>query len=141
MSGLRLRLRPVGTAFVVAAALAATACSADVGSTALSSPSTALAVSSDADDAAGVILVDVRTPEEFAVGHLQGAVNLDVEGGAFEQGLASLDPSASYAVYCRSGRRSAIAVEAMRSSGFTAVTDLGSLDEAAEATGFPLVSG
>ena len=48
----------------------------------------------------GVVILDVRTPAEFASGHLPGAVNLDVQGADFGGGLAKLDPSASYAVYC-----------------------------------------
>lgn len=89
----------------------------------------------------GRVVIDVRTPGEFAEGHLAGAINLDVESGAFEQGLSELDPSQSYIVYCRSGRRSAIATALMADRGFADVADLGSLEQAAEATGLPVVSG
>lgn len=91
--------------------------------------------------AAGVVIIDVRTSEEFAAGHLEGAVNLNVEDGTLQAGLADLDPSADYIVYCRSGRRSAIAAEAMAAAGFTSVTDLGALDAAAAETGLPIVTG
>ncbi len=87
-----------------------------------------------------VIIIDVRTPEEYAQGHLEGAINLDVEGGEFEAGLADLDPTAAYSVYCRSGRRSAMAADVMAENGFTEVTDLGSLESAAAATGLPVTT-
>ncbi|MEN9306064.1 MAG: hypothetical protein RLY76_1332, partial [Actinomycetota bacterium] len=50
----------------------------------------------------GVVIVDVRTPEEFAAGHLQGAVNLDVSASTFDSQIAALDKDVVYAVYCRS---------------------------------------
>ena len=67
----------------------------------------------------GVVIVDVRTPEEFAAGHLQGAVNLDVSASTFDSQIAALDRDVVYAVYCRSGNRSTIAVGKMSDAGFT----------------------
>ena len=67
----------------------------------------------------GVVIVDVRTPEEFAAGHLQGAVNLDVSAPTFDSQIAALDKDVVYAVYCRSGNRSTIAVGKMSDAGFT----------------------
>jgi rhodanese-related sulfurtransferase len=87
-----------------------------------------------------VVLIDVRTSEEFAEGHLVGALNLNVEDGTLEAALAGLDPSDTYQVYCRTGRRSAIAYDLMAANGFTDVTDLGSVEEAAAATGLPIIS-
>lgn len=72
----------------------------------------------------GVVLLDVRTPEEFAEGHLEGAVNLDVSSPDFAAGVADLDPAATYAVYCRSGNRSQTAMQQMQGAGITAVADL-----------------
>ena len=86
-------------------------------------------------------IIDVRTPEEFADGHLESAVNLNVEDGTLEAALAGLDPAADYIVYCRSGRRSAIAARLMADRGFANVSDLGSLEDAAAALGAPVVSG
>ena len=71
-----------------------------------------------------VIVLDVRTPEEFAAGHLAGARNIDVEGAGFAAQVATLDPTATYAVYCRSGRRSAVAAATLTELGFTHVIDL-----------------
>jgi phage shock protein E len=92
-------------------------------------------------DYSTAIVIDVRATDEFAAGHLDGAVNYNVEDGTLEQALPSLDPNANYVVYCRSGRRSAIAVDLMKENGFTQIADLGSLEDAADATGFAIVNG
>jgi rhodanese-related sulfurtransferase len=84
-------------------------------------------------------VIDVRTAEEFAEGHVKGARNLDIRNGDFEKALANLDKEASYSVYCRSGNRSATAVELMRNAGFTNVVDLGAVEEAAQALALPIV--
>ena len=84
-------------------------------------------------------VIDVRTAGEFAEGHVKGARNLDVQNGDFENALAELDKEASYSVYCRSGSRSAAAVEMMRNAGFTNVVDLGAVEEAAQALALPIV--
>lgn len=85
-------------------------------------------------------VIDVRTAEEFATGHVQGATNLDLEGGMFEAALASLEKEAPYTLYCRSGRRSAIAADLMAKAGFTRVTDLGTLESAATSLSLPIVT-
>ena len=54
---------------------------------------------------AGVVTLDVRTPGEFFAGHLENAINIDVEGMGFAEAVAELDKSKTYAVYCQSGRR------------------------------------
>lgn len=90
---------------------------------------------------AGVVtVIDVRTPAEFAAGHVEGAVNLDVEGGQFSASLADLDPAATYIVYCQSGRRSALAAAAMVAAGFTEVHDMGGIQDWT-AAGLPVVTG
>ena len=86
------------------------------------------------------IVIDVRSATEFAEGHVQGAINLDLENGAFQAKLSSLDNSVGYALYCRSGRRSAIAAELMATAGFTEVRDLGELETAAQTLGLPIVT-
>lgn len=85
-------------------------------------------------------ILDVRTPEEYAAGHLEGSKLLDLNSGEFEDSLPDLDPEATYIVYCRSGSRSAQAVAMMEDAGFTNVTDLGSMENAAETTGISIVS-
>ena len=84
-------------------------------------------------------IIDVRTPDEFAAGHISGAVNLDFEGGALASGLASLDKDAAYSVYCHSGRRSALAKQAMEEAGFSNVTDLGGIEAAAKTLALPII--
>ena len=86
------------------------------------------------------ILIDVRSPEEFAAGHLEGAINLDYEGGTLEAELGSLNQDADYIVYCQSGRRSALATTLMKDAGFTEVTDLGGIDAAAISIDLPIIT-
>ena len=88
---------------------------------------------------AGVISLDVRTAGEFAEGHLVNALNINVESGNFEAEIANLDKNATYAVYCRSGRRSAVAVDLMKKSAFNNLYNLdgGVIDWSA--SGLPLV--
>ena len=71
-----------------------------------------------------VVLLDVRTPAEFASGHIAGATNIDFESGNFENDIASLDKSKSYAVYCRSGKRSGQATALMAKAGFKSIFNL-----------------
>jgi len=70
------------------------------------------------------IIIDVRTPEEFASGHLEGARNIDFYSTEFADTISTLDTSAAYSVYCRSGNRSGQTLELMESLGFTDVLDL-----------------
>lgn len=72
-------------------------------------------------------VIDVRTPAEFAQGHIAGAVNIDVEASDFAGQIKALDPKAPYLVYCRSGRRSAMAADQMAAAGFTDIVDGGGL--------------
>lgn len=85
------------------------------------------------------VILDVRTPEEFVAGHLEGAVNVDVQSADFDARIGELDPDADYVVYCRSGNRSAAAIERMTGLGFTSLVDGGGLDGAAKATGLDVV--
>lgn len=71
-----------------------------------------------------VTVLDVRTPEEFADGHIDGAVLIDFYADDFADQVAALDPSAEYVVYCRSGNRSGQAVGLMRQLGFDQVYDM-----------------
>lgn len=65
-----------------------------------------------------VQLVDVRTPEEYAEGHLKGAVNLDFRSKGFLNMIQRLDKSRPVAVYCRSGKRSSGAAQQLLHEGF-----------------------
>lgn len=71
-----------------------------------------------------VVILDVRTPQEFAEGHLADAINIDFQSGNFEQEIAYLDKTKTYAVYCRSSNRSGEAVKVMADAGFTKMYDM-----------------
>ena len=73
---------------------------------------------------AGVVVLDVRSAGEFYGGHIEGAINIDVEGMTFDGDIAALDKSKTYAVYCHSGRRSGIAVGKMADANLCATTML-----------------
>jgi len=71
-----------------------------------------------------VVVVDVRTPDEFAQGHLQRAGQVDLSAADFRDRIAQLDRSTTYFVYCHSGNRSAQATAIMAELGFTKVYEL-----------------
>lgn len=87
---------------------------------------------------ANTMLIDVRTPGEFAEGHLEGAVNIPVELPTFAAQVALLDPDMDFLVYCRSGRRADVAIAYMDTLGLTP-TNLGSVESASSATGVRVV--
>lgn len=68
-----------------------------------------------------IILIDVRTPEEFNAGHLPGAKLINVKDDDFAKKIDSLDRDKAYYVYCRSGSRSSRAQEIMLKKGFEKV--------------------
>jgi rhodanese-related sulfurtransferase len=90
--------------------------------------------------APGTVVLDVRTPAEFASSHLARAVNVDVEAADFSARLGALNKSATYAVYCHSGNRSAAALGLMASAGFAHASDLAGGISAWLAAGQPVVA-
>lgn len=90
--------------------------------------------------AADTVIIDVRTPEEFATGHLDGAINIDVQSADFDERITQLDPAGDYVVYCRSGNRSGQAIARMTELGFTDFVNGGSVSSASSATGIPVVT-
>jgi len=76
-----------------------------------------------ADNSNGELL-DVRTQEEYDSGHIKGAINIDFRGPDFISKIGELDKSKTYFVYCRSGNRSASAVEIMKENGFNNIVEL-----------------
>ena len=78
-----------------------------------------------------IMVVDVRTTEEFAQNHLVGAINLDFKAADFSEQVQKLDKSGSYRLYCRTGNRSAQAAELMKKLGFDDVQSVGGLQDAA----------
>ena len=99
----------LGALFVGALALVS-ACGEDE-----SSSSAAPAAGQEAAAAAleqDAVVIDVRTPEEYDAGHIEGAQLLDIQSADFADGMAELDADQTYVVYCRSGNRSAAATGA-----------------------------
>ena len=72
----------------------------------------------------GAVLLDVRRPDEFAAGHLPGAVNIDVTSPDFARRVAALEKTQPTYVYCRSGARSAKAAEQLTKAGFGQVHNM-----------------
>ena len=72
----------------------------------------------------GVQLVDVRTSEEFATGHLANARNIDYVNGDFLAGAAKLDKTKPVLLYCAAGGRSESALHDLKAAGFTNVHDM-----------------
>lgn len=88
-----------------------------------------------------VVVLDVRTAEEFAEGHMPGAINLDIRGGKFAETLAGLDKSKSYLVHCAVGGRSAKACGQMDGLKFEKVVNLSGGITAWEAAGNKSIKG
>ena len=88
--------------------------------------------------AAGALVVDVRTPEEFAEGHYPGAINIPHEKIVDSLHARDIDVTEDVILYCRSGNRSGQAERALRAEGFVAVSNAGSLSGLLAATNTPL---
>lgn len=71
-----------------------------------------------------VLLIDVRTPEEFTGGHLPNAVNIPVTDSSFEEKMSQFPKDKPVLVYCRSGHRSVMACNKLLSLGFMEVKNL-----------------
>ncbi|NCC76508.1 MAG: rhodanese-like domain-containing protein [Clostridia bacterium] len=84
----------------------------------------ALAILKDQPQA---VLLDVRTEAEFAEGHIEGAQQLAVEELLDRTEELPTDKSIPLVVYCRSGRRSALAAEQLAELGYTTIYDLGGI--------------
>ena len=132
-----IRFRPaaaIAVAWLILAAviLAAAGCTAPVTETSevlgirLITPSDAKTMLENDPD---VLLLDVRTVEEYAAGHIAGSQLLpydEIESRADE---LPADRQKPVIIYCRSGRRSAIAAETLASLGFTEIYDLGGIQD------------
>ncbi|MFN4299790.1 MAG: rhodanese-like domain-containing protein [Thermaurantimonas sp.] len=71
-----------------------------------------------------VLVLDVRTPDEYAAGHVDGALNVDYYSPDFEQQLKNLPKKDTVLVYCASGRRSSNSVDALKKAGFSYIANL-----------------
>jgi rhodanese-related sulfurtransferase len=91
-------------------------------------------------EAGDVVLLDVRTPQEYASGHVPGALNIDLSDPTFAQQIEAVPTDETYVVYCRSGNRSAQAATIMAEAGFTDVRDVDAGLETLAQAGVPLVT-
>lgn len=76
----------------------------------------------------GVTLIDVRTAEEFAAGHIDGAINIPFEIIVPELAKLNIDTDDEVVLYCRSGNRSGIAQESLVKQGYTNTYNAGGFD-------------
>ncbi len=81
------------------------------------------------------LLIDVRTPEEFASGHISGAVNIPLD--SLQNRLSEVPQDEAVVVYCRSGNRSSQAARILEQAGYSNIYDLGGLNTWS-AQGFPI---
>ena len=68
-----------------------------------------------------LVIIDVRTPNEYQSGHIKNARNIDFYGRDFQQRLDTLDKTIPYLVYCRSGRRSNVTIKYLKQVGFETI--------------------
>ncbi len=78
------------------------------------------------------VVIDVRTPEEFATGHVEGAINIPYDTIKPNlPALARIGKDENVLLYCRSGRRSAIAMQTMSELGYRKLQNGGGIDSLA----------
>lgn len=77
-------------------------------------------------------LIDVRTPQEYSLGHVEGAKNFNVLDSNFKNNISNLNKSKSYKLYCQSGNRSGQAKFIMDSMGFKNVENIGGVYQASK---------
>jgi len=85
------------------------------------------------------VIIDVRTPEEYASGRIEKAINLDYYSETFADELDKLDKDKTYLIYCRSANRSGKALDMMAELGFAEVYNMLGGMVRWEAVGLPTV--
>jgi rhodanese-related sulfurtransferase len=88
---------------------------------------------------ANFTIIDVRTPEEYANGHIKAALNRDYNSPTFKNDIAKFDKNKIYVVYCQSGVRSAGARDIMQELGFQQIYNMDGGITAWMAQGLPVV--
>lgn len=86
-------------------------------------PAEAMELIEEHKDNPDFIILDVRTPDEFAAGHIENAILIDYYED-FKNQISRLDKSKIYLVYCRSGNRSGKGMKIMTKEGFTTVYNM-----------------
>lgn len=91
-------------------------------------------------ESAKPVVIDVRTPDEYAAGHLpQAAMLIDFKAADFREKVSALDRGAKYLIYCRSGHRNGLALGIMKELGFADARDIAGGISAWAAAGLPVV--
>ena len=119
----RLATRAVVIVLAILVVVLVAGCGGSSGGSAIQKPSASKAVGM----LGSLTVIDVRTPAEYAAGHIAGAQNIDVEAADFGTRIGALDKKATYLVYCRSGNRSGMAATQMAAAGFTSIVDGGAM--------------
>ena len=109
---------------VLALLLVVAACSSGSDTATIDLVSPAEAAQVVEDDPAGLVVLDIRTPEEFNDVRLAGAINVDYYDADFADQLDALDKNDPYVMYCRSGNRSSDAIKTMKELGFVEVYEI-----------------
>ena len=86
-------------------------------------------------------LIDIRTPEEYLSGHIEGAVNINYHDEEFVDNLDKLDKNKTYLIYCRTGRRTADTFNVMKKLKFKKVYRIQGEIVRWKAEGLPLING
>lgn len=71
-----------------------------------------------------IVVLDIRTPEEFAEGHVAGAMNIDFRSESFAEDISKLDPGTPVVLHCRSGNRSGQSLPTLEKVGFEEIYHL-----------------
>lgn len=87
----------------------------------------------------GFVVLDVRTPEEYNLGHLQKAVNIDFYAKDFKDKLLALDRNKTYFLYCHSGNRSGQALDIMKAADFKKLSHLKNGIKSWDENKYPLI--
>lgn len=85
-----------------------------------------------------LVVLDVRTPEEFKAGHIAAATNIDFKAADFADKLGKLDKDKTYVLHCQSGRRSTASLEVFQKLGFKKIVHLDGGFVAWEKAGLPV---
>ena len=91
-----------------------------------------------AGKAAAITVIDVRTPVEYAEGHVKGSKNIDVNDKEFEAELVKLDKSKPYLVHCQAGGRSKKSLATFEKLGFKSIIHMDDGFKAWKGAGHPV---
>ena len=109
---------------ILALSVLVTACSSDTTTQSIELVSPADAAQVIADDPTGLVVLDIRTPEEFNEARLADAIMVDFYADDFADQLDTLDKDVPYVMYCRTGNRTVEAVKTMKELGFLEVYEI-----------------